>query len=101
MHSPQLKYPIGRTTPTHTWIVLQRNHHRRGEAEDKACCNTAEEQKNVLFHLVFLFLAISGRPLATRKEWCHIGHDKAQGVQDRPSDDDALEPCPGFIHCSA
>ena len=40
-------------------------------------------------------------PSAIREEGRHIGHNKAQTVEDRPGDDDTLEPCAAFIHGTA
>ena len=37
-------------------------------------------------------------PLAADEEGGDVAHDEAQGVEDDPGDDDALQPGPGFIH---
>ena len=37
-------------------------------------------------------------PLAAGEEGRHIGHDKAQAVEDDPGDDDALQPGPGLVY---
>ena len=40
-------------------------------------------------------------PSAIREEGLYIGHNEAQTIEDRPSNDDALEPCAAFIHGAA
>ena len=40
-------------------------------------------------------------PLSSGKERCYVSHDKAQAVQNCPSDADTLQPCPALIHCTS
>lgn len=40
-------------------------------------------------------------PPAICEEGRYIGHDEAQTVEDRPGDDDTLEPCAAFVHGTA
>ena len=40
-------------------------------------------------------------PSAIREEGRYIGHDEAQTVENRPGDDDTLEPCAAFVHGAA
>lgn len=41
------------------------------------------------------------RPLTAGEERRDVGHNKAETVQDRPGDRDALEPCTRFLDRSA